>query len=103
MALAAAVVVLLLSSCAAPRLPRAEDYVRSCTADGDCAVVALGLPCAVCAACPDAAIKTASVTEATADYLAAWEQCAPKSQVSCGPCPTPSGAVCSGGTCALST
>jgi len=87
----AAVVVLLLSGCAAPRLPRAEDYDRSCSADADCAVLTLGLPCSVCAACP----------EATADDLAAREQCAPKEQVACGPCPTPPTAVCRSGTCAL--
>jgi hypothetical protein len=98
---AAAPVLLLVLGCASPRLPRAEDYDRSCSTDADCAVVTLGLPCSVCAACADTALNARDVPEATADYLAARAQCAPRETVSCGPCPEPPRAVCQAGSCAL--
>lgn len=91
------------TSCAlASAIPsRRDDYGRTCSVDADCAVVALGDPCARCA-CPDAAIAAEDVARYEAETRAASSQCSTfgAPAVSCAAC-APRAAWCNDGVCAV--
>ncbi|HVX93932.1 MAG TPA: hypothetical protein VHK47_03385 [Polyangia bacterium] len=96
----AAALVLACSSSAPPRVPKLEDYDRSCQVDGDCRPLFIGSGTCCDFTCPNAAVNAAVSDRATTDT---WRASTCRIGDVCQellPCPG-SEAICVAGQCEI--